>query len=540
MKRGNSLPYTGERMIPFATGKVVETHHWQRYLFFRPWYEGAKIIDAGCGEGYGADYASTFAKEMIGIDQSQETTTYANYRYPHCKFQTADVCQVDFESADLVLCLHTLEQLEEPEKLLKRLASANARVVISVSNPVSWRNGAREREFIKHSWTPTQFKDLIEKSFPDRTVRFLSQKRDWPGNVTSEFLENSVSTIAVIGDGELPQWPSVGIGTATYNNWQQLDEAIFAFSRGYPGKIRFAVVANGCCHEELAIMREAQASNPNFIHLIEESENRGFAVGMNIALDFLRREERHDLYAITNDDVIPAVDCLSEMVHAMAELQNGGHNPGVIGPVSNSITGQQQVDIGNFSDYISLMPRAAEYHRKHHSTVSQVAQLRGLFMLIHPECLRAVGGFDPQFGLGNFEDDDYNLRCTLAGFTNWIAEGAFLFHHGSSTFRRLGVDYASSIARNAERMRKKWTLDNVEDWPSITQVPSGVDLFIPLGRPLHQEELFPVRVNGEQIDLVKQATDDEFAGWVADRLQDKPSDFRKAVIELIEGRRMSA
>ena len=160
-------------------------------------------------------------------------------------------------------------------------------------------------------------------------------------------------------------------------------------------------------------------------------------------------------------------------------------------------------------------------------------------MLIHPDCLKAVGGFDPQFGLGNFEDDDYNLRCTLAGFTSWIAEGAFLFHHGSSTFRRLGIDYEASMARNAEQMRKKWDLERVEDWAKITQAPENVSLFVPLGRPLHQAE-FPVRVNGEKIDLVKQATDKEFAGWLTKRLRDKPNDFRKAVIELIEGRRMSA
>src|SRR5512147_2341045 len=85
-----------ERMIRYDTDFATEMTHWQRYLFFRPWFEGKKIVDAACGEGYGIDYASTFAEEAIGYDVSQDTISNANARYPATRFVCADVRDVDY------------------------------------------------------------------------------------------------------------------------------------------------------------------------------------------------------------------------------------------------------------------------------------------------------------------------------------------------------------------------------------------------------------------------------------------------------------
>ena len=46
------LAFTGERMVPTACDLLTEAFHWQRYAFFRPWYAGARVVDAASGEGY--------------------------------------------------------------------------------------------------------------------------------------------------------------------------------------------------------------------------------------------------------------------------------------------------------------------------------------------------------------------------------------------------------------------------------------------------------------------------------------------------------
>ena len=539
-----TLPWTGERMIPNACDALTEMYHWQRYLFFRPWYDQANIIDAASGEGYGTGYAGAFAKSVTGYDLCGEAIKHGSKRYPHVTFEQADVCDLDYSEADLVLSFETIEHLPDPKKFLTALASCSGRIVISTPNrnTHSPNNGPDEKPLNKYhtiEWTPAEFAALIRESFPSRTVRFLSQQMAFPGLIEEGFCEDAMYCIAVIGEGELPVWPRLGVAVPTHNNWSQLSDAIQTLSRTYPGEIKFAATANGCDEQTLIAMRNQEAATPQLFHVIEEAGNRGYGAGANIALRFLRQEGDFDYFAVSNDDVIPTTDCVCAMVAAMLELEKHSLKPGVIGPVSNTVSGHQQVDIGEFTDFPSLMYLAEQYHRANHSTLNQVQQLRGLFMLIHPDCLRDIGGFDPIFGIGNFEDDDHNLRCTLAGYSLWMAAGAFLFHHGSTTFKRIGVDYAANNARNSAIMARKWGLSEAEDWIQVRHKPANVELFEPLEPAQPREDRFEVTINGQTIDLLYQATELEFAGWVHHRLQTQPRELRRAVVEVIEGKKIA-
>src|SRR5688572_32929914 len=86
----STMPWTGERMVPNHSDLATELFHWQRYLYFRPWYDDKKVVDAASGEGYGASYASVFAAEAKGIDISKEAVDHANKRYPHATFTPGD------------------------------------------------------------------------------------------------------------------------------------------------------------------------------------------------------------------------------------------------------------------------------------------------------------------------------------------------------------------------------------------------------------------------------------------------------------------
>src|SRR5579862_9216957 len=112
----SSLPWTGERMVPNASDPATQMYHWQRYLYFRPWYEGVKVVDAASGEGYGASYASLFSTSATGYDISDEAVDHATKRYPAASFRQADVCDVDYSDADLVVSFETIEHLDDPVK----------------------------------------------------------------------------------------------------------------------------------------------------------------------------------------------------------------------------------------------------------------------------------------------------------------------------------------------------------------------------------------------------------------------------------------
>lgn len=532
-----------ERMVPYQTTFADEMMHWQRYLFFRPWYEGNKVADAACGEGYGTDYAAAFASEAIGYDISDKTVLNAASRYPAARFSCSDVAEVDYRDADIVLSFSTISCLKDPIAFLKALTSCKGRIVVSAPNRTfaSPGNGPDDRPhnaFHAKEWSPSEFAQLICDHFPDRQVRFLSQEQRWPALIREGLDEDAAHTIAVIGDGPIPQWPRLGIAMPTLNNSAGVCDAIIGMSRFYPGEIEFAVVANGTAEDHLAKIKNLQAQAPDMISVIEELENTGYGAGANRGLAYLSERGGFDYYAVTNDDVVPATDCINELVSAMRELEEIGHNPGVIGPVSNSVNGAQLVDIGSYGSLTEMLEISRQYHLSHASAVTQQFQVRGLFMVIHPKCLDAIGGFDLRFGLGNFEDDDYNLRARLAGFTLWVADGAYLYHAGSTTFKQLNVDYQASIRRNGETLARKWGLSDFTHWAGVTEKPAGVDLYVPLREEeQHMGERLAIPINGQLVDLVHEASDVEFAGWVMYVLGSRPRQERRAIIEMLDDRK---
>jgi GT2 family glycosyltransferase len=537
----STLPWTGERMVPLASDPATQMYHWQRYLYFRPWYENAKVIDAASGEGYGTNYASVFAAKATGYDISDEAVGHAIQRYPGPDFMQGDVCEIDYSGADLVVSFETIEHLPDPVKFLEALKSCKGRIVISTPNRDNHSPGNKleDKPLNPHhtvEWTPLEFAELIREHFSDRRIRFVSQGLGLPGQIYQGLDEHARYCIAVIGEGELPLWPSIGFAIPTHNNWSQMMETIQSLTNFYPGQTRYAVTANGCDEATLLAMRNQAAQTPEFFHLIEQEENRGYGIGSNLALEYLQKEGC-DYYAVINDDVIATLDCVSQMVVAMRELEVAGLKPGVVGSMSNAVAGIQLADIGPYTDYKTMLYRAEQFIRGRWRSVNQSCQVRGLFMLIHPDCLRDVGGFDPAFGLGNFEDDDHNLRCKLAGYTLWVAAGAFLYHHGSSTFRRLNLNYEESIQENMRVFMNKWRIARIEDWPKIAEKPATVSLFVPLADPMCRYE---VTIEGQPVDLLGEATEKQFASWVADKLEHEPGISRRAMVELLDNVKLSA
>ena len=58
--------------------------------------------------------------------------------------------------------------------------------------------------------------------------------------------------------------------------------------------------------------------------------------------------------------------------------------------------------------------------------------------------------------IGNFEDDDFSMRCVLAGWRLRIADDVFIHHFGSRTFAANKIDYREAMERNRAYFLEKW------------------------------------------------------------------------------------
>jgi GT2 family glycosyltransferase len=542
MSSGQNIPtlaWTGERMIPGLCDTATELFHWQRYLYFRPWYQDAKVMDAASGEGYGIAFAANYAESSFGIDLSEEAINHAKTRYPKTKFDVQDVCEADYSQADLVVSFETIEHVPDPERLLRAFASCKGKIVISTPNRKTHSPGNKLEDkplnpYHTIEWTPNEFAELVNKIYEGRQVRFLSQASRWPGLITEGLDDDAMYCIAVIGDGELPQWPSIGLSMPTVNNIQHGMETIVHLTRFYPGKLQFAVVANGSSLATLNEWRKFELTMPEIVKIISVEENQGYGIGSNIGFEYLSGLNL-DIIGVTNDDVAAVPSTVVELVMAYKALESNGIKIGAVAPVTTNINGRQKVDIGTVSDSASLYFNAEQYHSQKHSTLTEVFQIRGMFMLFGRECLAEVGGFDPRFNIGNFEDDDHNLRCKLAGYSLWIAEGSYLWHHGSQTFGALmdnkSNKYNDCIERNKEIFQWKWDLATLEEWPQITEAPVGVQIRVPFDAKW--EKSFPVKIDQYEFDLLSQASDIEFAQWMWDRMKNRPRTIRKDLVKLL-------
>src|SRR3989304_9384275 len=72
--------------------------HRERYNFARQFVKGKKVLDAGCGSGYGSQLLSNDATFVIGADIQEEGILYAKEKYhaANLRFITTDSSRLAF------------------------------------------------------------------------------------------------------------------------------------------------------------------------------------------------------------------------------------------------------------------------------------------------------------------------------------------------------------------------------------------------------------------------------------------------------------
>lgn len=208
------------------------------------------------------------------------------------------------------------------------------------------------------------------------------------------------------------------------------------------------VVDNGSADGTAEWLRERQKAHGN-LRVITNRDNRGFAAGNNLGLAVAHGGR----IVLLNNDTAVTDGWLSGMERVLARHPECG----LVGPMSNYVSGPQLVANVPYRA-LEEMERFATEWACDHSGSRPCARIVGFCWLMRREVLDAIGGLDERFGTGNFEDDDYCLRAAQAGWHARIADGVFVHHTGSRTFRSERIDYAESVKGNFAIFREKWGL----------------------------------------------------------------------------------
>lgn len=126
------LEPSGERMILEAYQSSPEDHliylmHLATYRFALPYTAGKRVLDYGCGSGYGSSMIAESAASVVGVDVAEDAVAYANGHFANDKlgFQRVSpdaTLPFDDGAFDTVLSFQVFEHVEHERHYLSEIA----------------------------------------------------------------------------------------------------------------------------------------------------------------------------------------------------------------------------------------------------------------------------------------------------------------------------------------------------------------------------------------------------------------------------------
>ncbi|MHB8512329.1 MAG: class I SAM-dependent methyltransferase [Actinomycetota bacterium] len=167
----DALPLTGERTAP---GIPEENYWFQRhviaYEFAASLVSGMRVLDAGCGEGYGTQILASVASSVVGIDLERSVVERAARRYSGVHFEAASLESLHFEpeSFDAVVTLQVIEHMRSPSDFvgeIARVLKPGGLLVIATPNRLTFSPSGIRNPFHTVEFSMTELRSLIERAF---------------------------------------------------------------------------------------------------------------------------------------------------------------------------------------------------------------------------------------------------------------------------------------------------------------------------------------------------------------------------------------
>ncbi|WP_339237379.1 glycosyltransferase family 2 protein [Paenibacillus sp. FSL R5-0517] len=236
----------------------------------------------------------------------------------------------------------------------------------------------------------------------------------------------------------------VSIIIPTYNQREYVLQCVSSIEKHTPAPYEIIVVDNASKDGTA----KAMLRKGGMVRVAALDQNRGFAGGVNHGLMMARG--RHII--VLNNDTLVTPGWLDNMMTCLAS----DPKIGVVGPVTNYIGGDQQIEVP-YREVGEMWSFAATQNRPDADKHRITDRLVGFCWLFSRELLERVGYLDEGYAVGNYEDDDWIIRVKLAGYQLAVAGDAFIHHFGSVSMKALGEqDFAVVNKDNEQFYNQKW------------------------------------------------------------------------------------
>ena len=255
-------------------------------------------------------------------------------------------------------------------------------------------------------------------------------------------VEMSIVSIPHIHQNQMT-FPRVAVIILNWNGIDDTSECLQSLKElNYP-VYDVIVVDNGSAGEDVKVLKNCYS---DYIHLIQNRENKGFAEGNNIGIRYALAKLNPDYLVILNNDTIVAPDFLYELV----KVAQSDTTIGIIGPKIYYYNFQQRDNViwfagGRIRWWRWVRVYTAQGQNRHdqarYQAIRCVDWVAGSAMMIGRHVVDESLFLNPRYFFG-LEDIEYCLRAQKRGFKVVYVPDAIVWHKVNRARKKYDPSFA--------------------------------------------------------------------------------------------------
>lgn len=185
---------------------LCKSAHIQRYLWAKQRFKNKRILDAGCGSGYGAYWLAENNISVLAVDLSKNAIKYAQkeYQRPNLTYKRLDLAKpgiaLDYQF-DVIISFDVLEHIHKADVYLANLERHTAPSGVVIVGTPNWKmtpaynspytelsEDGRWNPYHIREYTPEELSELLKKYFASVTI--MGQRISDP-YIREKFLKGS-------------------------------------------------------------------------------------------------------------------------------------------------------------------------------------------------------------------------------------------------------------------------------------------------------------------------------------------------------------
>lgn len=230
-ERAHHAEATSERIAAEPGGsagqQLIYRLHLASYDFAASYAEGRRVLDLGCGSGYGAARLAPRCEAVVGVDVSGQAIAAAaeRYRAPNLSFRTIEPTEsapLPFadSSFDVVLSFQVIEHVADPVGYLaeaKRVLAGGGVMILATPDRATrlYRGQRPWNRFHLHEYTPDEFAALLRSVFATVEVYGMGGSSELLAPELRRTARLRLATIPFTFPGAPEKWRRFGLDSMT-------------------------------------------------------------------------------------------------------------------------------------------------------------------------------------------------------------------------------------------------------------------------------------------------------------------------------------